>query len=99
MPELLETSRQRQLAPGDVLMVEMTLRKSRRPWKFFLVVVRHKRWLVEGRRIGASTGKEEMKLSWENIVKIHYLAPEEWPTGVLAFRMGMILMRLIPDIV
>lgn len=104
MPELLTTGRQRQLHPGDVLMVSREIRdkitRKVRMWRFFVIVTRHKRWMVEGLRVGAPKGKEEMQVRFsDDVWTIHYLDPDEWPTGIHAFRMGMILKGLIPDIV
>lgn len=103
MPELLETGRDRQLDPGDVLMVSRMVTPKdggkRFNWRFFMVVVKHKRWLVEGRRVGAPKGKEAITLTFDDDWTIQYLPMNEWPEGISAFRMAMVLRGLIPDIV
>lgn len=103
MPELMETGRERQLAPGDVLIVQRKVKPAEggKPfwWKFFMVVVKHKRWMVEGRRVGAPAGKEEIRIAFDDHWVVQFLPMEEWPDGVHAFRMAMILQGLIPDIV
>jgi hypothetical protein len=53
MPELMQTGRERQLAPGDVLMVAKKIMKPKfgdRPywWRFFFVVTKHRKWFVRG---------------------------------------------------
>lgn len=103
MPELLETGRDRQLDPGDVLMISRKMRDKdtgkRFWWRFFVVVVKHKRWTIHGRRVGAPEGKEEISLTFDDDWVIHYLPMEEWPDGLHAFRMAMVLKGLIPDVV
>jgi hypothetical protein len=101
VPELLDPDRK--LHPGDVLMCNLRLKDKRtgKPfeWKFFMVVTDHD-WLddeVTGRVIGAEKHKEkEMTLRLNSPrTTIHYLAPDEWPDGVHAFRMSMILRGVI----
>lgn len=103
MPELLETGRERQLNPGDVLMVSRHITpkdgSKRRWWRFFMVVVKHKRWAVVGRRVGAPEGKEDIKLTFDDSWVIQFLPMEEWPDGIHAFRMAMVLQGQIPDVV
>jgi hypothetical protein len=103
MPELLTSGRQRQLHPGDVLMISRDIKdkvtRKVRKWQFFMVVTLHKRWIVDGIRVGAPKGKEEMQVTFDDVWTIQYLEPDEWPTGIHALRMAMILKGLIPDIV
>lgn len=96
------------LEPGDVLMVtrRMLDRKTRKPydWKFFLVVTQHRsRYssIVKGMIIGATNErwKDEPVTVLTEDCDTQYLPPDEWPEGVHAFRMAMVLKGLIPDIV
>lgn len=107
MPELLKTGRERRLVPGDVLMVarKMHDKQTRRPfeWRFFLVVTRHKR----GRVAGMVVGTEHERLKDEELVVafsdeknvIQFLPMDEWPDGVHAFRLAMVLKGQIEDVV
>jgi hypothetical protein len=110
MPELMETGRERNLAPGDVLMVARKIMKPKfgaKPywWRFFFVVTKHKKWLVYGLVVG--TENENLKgkeITFEfdddaNKNIIQFLPMEEWPDGVHAFRMAMVLQGLIQDVV
>jgi hypothetical protein len=110
MPELMETGQERKLVPGDVLMCARKIMKPKnggKPywWRFFFVVTKHRKWLVRGLVVGTSNenlkGKE---ITFEfddddgkNVIQ--YLPTDEWPDGVHAFRMAMILQGLIPDVV
>ena len=100
--ELMETGRERELQPGDVLMCARKVRGDdgkKRWWQFFLVVQTHKRWMVVGRRVGAPEGKEEMRFSFGDPWVIHFVPPEEWPDGIHQFRAMMILTGVIEDVV
>lgn len=110
MPELMETGRERDLAPGDVLMVARKIKKPKnggRPywWRFFFVVTKHRRWTVRGLVVGTSNENlkhKEIGLQFdddEELQTMHFLPMEEWPDGVHAFRMAMILQGLIEDVV
>jgi hypothetical protein len=110
MPELMETGRERELNPGDVLMVAWWIAKPRnggKPywWRFFFVVTKHKRWQVRGLVVGAaseSLKNKEIGLKFDDDEQkrvIQYLPMDEWPDGIVAFRMGMVLQGLIPDVV
>lgn len=110
MPELMETGRERELAPGDVLMCARKISKPKnggKPywWRFFFVVTKHRRWTVRGLVVGTENENlkgKEITMEFDDDqskVVIHYLPIEEWPDGVHAFRMAMILQGLIEDIV
>lgn len=107
MPEELRSHLTRRLQPGDVVMVsrEMTDKRTGRPydWKFFMVVTEHKvrARMLKGIVISNSEKFKDQvaKLTWSAANTIHYLSMEEWPEGVSAFRMSMVLRGLIPDIV
>jgi hypothetical protein len=95
------------LEPGDVVMVarQMEDKVTRRPfvWRYFLVVTRSTRWVVAGIIVGAekATLKDKEFTIDLNDEKneVQRLTPEEWPDGLLGFRMAMVLKGLIPDIV
>ena len=102
--ELIETGNERQLMPGDVLMVGRPIRHKDTGksfnWQFFLVVTKHKRWFVKGLRIGAPEGKEEMSVEISDEQwTVQFVPMEEWPNGIHAFRMAMVFKGLIPDLV
>jgi hypothetical protein len=66
-----------------------------------MVVTRHKRWLVMGYVVGNERLKgQEMTIKiGDEKNTIHYLPPEEWPDGVHAFRMAMVLKGQIEGVV
>jgi hypothetical protein len=110
MPELMQTGRERQLAPGDVLMVAKKIMKPKfgtKPywWRFFFVVTKHRKWFVRGLVLGSANEKlkdKEISIEFdddEDMLVVQYLPMEEWPDGLHAFRMAMVLQGLIPDIV
>jgi hypothetical protein len=110
MPEIMETGRERNLAPGDVLMVARYIKKPKhggKPywWRFFFVVTKHRKWLVRGLVVGTANENlkdKEINIEFdddENKQTIQFLPMEEWPDGVHAYRMRMILGGLIEDVV
>lgn len=97
----METGGERELVPGDVLMVARRMRdkKTSKPytWRFFMVVQEHDDWQVTGFVVGSERFKDtpfQIAIDDDKSV-VQYLAPEEWPEGVLAFRMSMILRGVI----
>lgn len=109
MPELMETGRERALLAGDVLMVARKIDKPRfgnKPywWRFFFVVTKHRRWVVRGLVVGTentSLKGKEINLEFDsddgkNVIQ--FLPMEEWPDGIHAFRMAMIMQGLIEDL-
>ena len=109
MPEVYNEMSQRVLVPGDVVMCcrKMRDKRTNKPfdWKFFMVLTEttdELDSLVEGWVMGATS--EHLK---DNPLKlhvgdeknvIHYLPIEEWPDGVHAFRMQLILQRKIENL-
>lgn len=102
MPELLDPDRE--LAPGDVLMVERKMKDQKTGkrwlWRFFLVVDNAAlEWSDEA--WGYIVGNEKMKDKLYRVDvdddrnTVHYLPQEEWPDGVHQFRTALILRRKI----
>lgn len=106
MPELITSVRSRKMEPGAVLQVarRMQDKKTQRTyyWRFFFVVTEHRRGSVHGLIAGAENPNFKDKEIFLSISDerntVHYLAESEWPDGVIAFRMSMILKGLIEDI-
>lgn len=94
------------LLPGDVLMVARRMNdKAGKPfvWRFFMVVTEYKQLSerVHGMVVGATGKLADMAYtvqleSARNAVEL--LDPTEWPDGIHAFRMAMILKGQIEDI-
>ena len=109
MPELYNVFSQRQLEPGDVVMVVRKMRDKRTnksfDWRFFMVVTEQTLALddpVEGWVLGTTSehlkGKTlRLHVNDEKNV-IHYLSPDEWPDGVHQFRMALIMQRKIENL-
>lgn len=105
MPEPLDD---RELAPGDVLMVERKMRDKRTNkaflWRFFLVVTEPDDFgdSVKGMVVGTTSEKlkvEPLRLSLDDDKNTFQFLPQaEWPDGVHVFRMGMIMKRQIEAI-
>lgn len=105
MPELLDGVRERKLVPGDVIMVARKMRDkvTKKPfdWKFFMVVTKHKRWIVRGYVVGGRGHLKDNELTLgldDDKNTAHYLPIEEWPDGIHAFRMALIMQRKIEDL-
>lgn len=105
MAELIEDGTTRQLNPGDVLMIERKVKPKEggKPfiWKLFMVVAKHKRWIIEGWVLGGNGYYAENPMRVEigsSIVKLYYLPMEEWPGGVHVFRMAQIMKGRIEDL-
>ncbi len=87
---------------GDVLMVarETVNLKTNKlyTWRYFMVVTKIGVTRVVGLRIGAEEGKEKIttRLMTDDVVK---LEPDEWPDGVCASRMMLILEGKIDDLI
>jgi hypothetical protein len=64
-----------------------------------MVVTKHKRWIVRGYVVGTANERlkdKEMTLELSDEKNtVHYLPMEEWPDGVHAFRMALIMQRKI----
>ncbi len=111
MPELFDGPAmtgqvRRELHPGDVLMVKRRVSKAgKRPWiwSLFMVVTKHKRSIVAGRVVGGNGYYAEneymFRVGDESTLSAHYLPMEEWPDGIHALRMAMVLRGEIPNIV
>jgi hypothetical protein len=75
MPELMQTGRERQLVPGDVLMVSKKIVKPKfgdRPywWRFFFVVTKHRKWFVRGLILGSANEKlkgKEISVEFDDV--------------------------------
>lgn len=93
------------VVPGDVVMVSRAMwdKKTKRPfrWRFFLVVTKQKRWTIHGYVVGNDKLKDkEIAVSLHDEKnEVQFLPMEEWPDGVHAFRMSMVLRGLIEDVV
>jgi hypothetical protein len=107
MPELLDVNHERELNPGDVLMVERKMRDKRTrkhwTWRFFMVVIVHDP-MSDGVN-GYIVGNERLKGKAYNLHidqernTVSYLSPDEWPDGVHVLRMQMVLAGQIEGIV
>lgn len=103
MPELIDVDSERDLVPGDVIQVARAMRskETNKPytWRFFAVVTYHTWQALSCIPFGAISDKrkdEEMDLTiGREGTEIYYLAPEEWPDGVHANRLRMILTGLV----
>lgn len=106
MPELYDIDSERVLMPGDVVMCDRKMRDKQTrklyQWKFFMVVTEPTHLFgdrVTGFVLGTSNERlreEPLNLSVNDEKNaIHYLPPDEWPPGVHAFRMALILKRKI----
>lgn len=100
MAERMKTGRERQLLPGNVLMVArlVTPKDGGKPyvWRYFMVVTEHWSSVVKGINT-SSTGKfkdREMQLRFYH-AEIYYLPEEEWPDGVHVSRLRLILLGLV----
>lgn len=106
MPEPVKLYSGATFSPGEVLMVNRKMRDKatgrKFDWKFFLVVTGQKRDNVAGWVMGASRGyyvDNEMHLSLNHSdAEIHHLAPDEWPDGVFAFRLALIMQRKLENL-
>lgn len=93
------------LNPGDVLMVARQMRDKqgkRFVWRFFVVVTRSSRWVIGGIVVGAGDKIKNKELTFDlndDRNTIQLLDVSEWPDGIHAFRMAMVLKGLIPDVV
>jgi hypothetical protein len=98
------------LEPGDVLMVARKMyddaRRKPFTWRYFFVITSHQAFAAwaKGLVVGADNPRLKDKevsvqLDDEDWGVVHYLPPDEWPDGVHAFRMAMVLKGLIPEIV
>lgn len=94
---------------GDVLMIKRVMadKDTGKPydWRYLMVVTELKqRGLhIAGLRLGAEEGRDMVYLylpSHERRgIEAHWLAPEEWPDGVHAFRMKLILEGRIEGLI
>ena len=105
--ELYDGESERVLMPGDVVMVNRKMKDNQGRafmWKFFMIVAEETS-LLDDDIEGYVVGNENLKgktyrcgvCSPRNV--IHYLAPEEWPDGIHAYRMQMILTSQITGVV
>jgi hypothetical protein len=94
------------LKPGDVVMVRRQMRDkaTQKPftWRFFMVLVyENDDDVIEGYVVGNERLKDQPLTiradDGRNLVDV--LDQSEWPDGVHAFRLSMILRGLIPEIV
>lgn len=102
MPTPLD-QRHKLLTPGDVIQVNrsMTDKKTGKPyvWRFFAIVVDDDGDEIECVPFGAvsqSFKDQTMTIDPDDRRNtVHHLEPEEWPDGVHANRMRMILIGLV----
>lgn len=106
MAELIEDGDERELNPGDVLMIERKVQPKGGGksfiWKLFMVVAVHKRWIVRGWVLGGAGYYADNPMTLEigssMIKSMYYLPMEEWPDGVHVFRMAQIMKGRIEDL-
>lgn len=104
MPALINADhRTAELSSGDVVQVARKMRDKNtdKPyiWKFFAVVQSDEWDQITCIPFGAVNERREDQLMVvdleDNRNTVYYLAPEEWPDGVHANRLRMILTGLI----
>lgn len=75
-------------------------------WRYFMIatkVIRQR--IVHGIRLGAPEGKDKTSLLLaepfhpDGLTSVHYLPPDEWPDGVHALRMKLILEGRIDELI